>query len=577
MSAIQTVNPRAMVMRKKQALMVNVNAAKGLQEVLHSNLGPKGTLKMLVGGAGQIKITKDGRTLLGEMQIQHPTACMIGRTATAQDDSCGDGTTSVVLFAGELLSQAQRFIDEGLHPRIIADGFEKAREHVAEFLDDFKTSFDTGAGAEAVDDGAAGGGGGGGAAVGDSEAVVRLPPRDMLMAVARTALRTKLQPELADQLTQICTDAVLTIAVPGQPIDLHMIETMHMIHRSATETKLVKGLVMDHGVRHPDMPTHLENCYIMTCNVSMEYEKTEINSGFYYNSAEQREKMVSAERVFTDEKVAKILELKRKVCTKENGKNFVIVSQKGIDPVSLDALCKEGVMALRRAKRRNMERLTLACGGSPVNSVEDLDESVLGWAGKVYEQSLGDDKWTFVEDVQNPKSVTILMKGPNPHTIAQIKDAVKDGTRCVKNAIDDGGVVAGAGAFEIAAAESLRKFELQVSGKEKLGVRAFAQALLVIPKTLAKNSGLDILETMLAAQEEHQKTGKAVGIDVETGDPMLPAESGIWDNVNVKRQFISLSTIMASQLLLVDEVMRAGRNMKRSGPDGNPEQGDGGD
>ena len=171
-----------------------------------------------------------------------------------------------------------------------------------------------------------------------------------------------------------------------------------------------------------------------------------------------------------------------------------------------------------------------------------------------------------MEDVRNPKSVTILMKGPNPHTIAQIKDAVKDGTRAVKNAIDDGCVVPGAGAFEIAAAESLRKFELTVSGKEKLGVRAFGEALLIIPKTLAKNSGLDILDTILAAQEEHQKTGKAVGVDVETGDPMLPEESGIWDNALVKRQFVSLSTIMASQLLLVDEVMRAGRNMKRGGP-----------
>lgn len=540
MSAIQAINPRAMVMRKKQALMVNVNAAKGLQEVLHSNLGPKGTLKMLVGGAGQIKITKDGRTLLGEMQIQHPTACMIGRTATAQDDSCGDGTTSVVLFSGELLSQAQRFIDEGLHPRIIADGFEKAREHVVEFLDDFKVAVE-----------------------GDMR-----DHRDTLIAVARTALRTKLQPELADQLTQICTDAVLTISTRGEPIDLHMIEKMHMIHRSATETRLVKGLVMDHGVRHPDMPKYLEDCYILTLNVSLEYEKTEINSGFYYNSAEQREKMVKAERVFTDEKVQKILELKRAVCTKENGKTFVVISQKGIDPASLDALSKEGVLALRRAKRRNMERLTLACGGTPVNSVEDLDASVLGHAGKVYEQTLGEEKYTFVEDVANPKSVTILMKGPNPHTIAQIKDAVKDGTRCVKNAIDDGCVVPGAGAFEIAAAESLRKFELTVSGKEKLGVRAFGAALLVIPKTLAKNSGLDVLDTILAAQEEHQKEGKAIGIDVETGDPILPAECGIWDNSLVKRQFVSLSTIMASQLLLVDEVMRAGRNMKRSGPGG---------
>ena len=268
MSAIKAINPRAMVMRKKQALMVNVNAAKSLQEVLHSNLGPKGTLKMLVGGAGQIKITKDGRTLLGEMQIQHPTAIMIGRTATAQDDSCGDGTTSVVLFTGELLSQAQRYIDEGLHPRIIADGFEKARGHVMEFLDDFKV---TPGGADADLHG----------------------QRDLLMSVAKTALRTKLTRDLADQLTEICTDAVLTISTPGQPIDLHMIEKMHMIHRSAAETRLVRGLVLDHGVRHPDMPHELHNCFILTLNVSLEYEKTEVNSGFMYSSAEKRAKMVA--------------------------------------------------------------------------------------------------------------------------------------------------------------------------------------------------------------------------------------------------------------------------------------------
>lgn len=538
MSSVKRINPRAMVMRKKQALMVNVNAARGLQQVLRSNLGPKGTLKMLVGGAGQIKITKDGSTLLGEMQIQHPTACMIGRTATAQDASTGDGTTSVVLFTGELLAQASRFIDEGLHPRIIADGFEKAKEHAFEFLESFKNSHE-----EIINN------------------------RELLVNVARTALRTKLLTEMADQLAEICVDAVISISKPGEPIDLHMIERMHMVHRSASDTRLVNGLVLDHGCRHPDMPNRLTNVYILILNVSLEYEKTEVNSGFYYKSAEQRESMVDAERIYTDRKVQKIIELKRQVCTEENGATLCIINQKGIDPVSLDMLCREGgIMALRRAKRRNAERLSLACGGHPVNSVEDLTPECLGWAGSVWETRMGDDKYTFVEDVKNSQSCTILMKGPNPHTIAQIKDAVRDGTRSVKNAIDDAGVLAGAGAFEIALAESLTQFKRSVKGKMKLGVEAFKNALLVIPKTLAQNSGFDVLDTILALQEEHVASGKAVGLDVVTGDPMLPEAHGIWDNVNVKKQFIALSTIMAGQLLLVDEVMRAGRNMKKRGP-----------
>ncbi|KAF0749295.1 hypothetical protein AaE_007082, partial [Aphanomyces astaci] len=286
---------------------------------------------MLVGGAGQIKLTKDGNVLLHEMQIQHPTAAVIARAATAQDDITGDGTTSSVLFTGELLKQAERFLSDGLHPRILAEGFELAREEALRVLDNIKV---------------------------DKPDV--LQDRELLTSVARTSLRTKLDQQLADQLTEIVTDAVLTIATPGRPVDLHMIEIMHMVHQSAADTRLIKGLVLDHGSRHPDMPSELENCFIMTCNVSLEYEKSEVNSGFFYNSADQREKMVEAERKFTDDKVKQIIELKRHVCTDENKASFVIINQKGIDPLSLDMLAKEGILALRRAKRRNMERLTLA-------------------------------------------------------------------------------------------------------------------------------------------------------------------------------------------------------------------------
>lgn len=530
MASINTINPNAEVMRKQQALMVNVSAAKGMQEVLKTNLGPKGTLKMLVGGAGQIKITKDGNVLLHEMQIQHPTAALIARAATAQDDITGDGTTSTVLFCGDLLRIASRWVDEGVHPRMIVDGFHIAKNETTKFIEQFTTKLDTN-------------------------------DRETLLRVAASSLYTKLRPELADQFTEIVTDAVLTIRKEGQPIDLHMVERMHMAHRTATDSRLVKGLVMDHGARHPDMPKYLENCCILTCNVSLEYEKTEVNSGFFYSTAEEREKLVSAERVFTDAECRKIIDFKRRVCTPENGKNFVVINQKGIDPLSLDMMAKEGIIGIRRCKRRNAERLGLACGGYSVNSLEDLTEDCLGYAGKVYEHSIGDEKFTFVEDVRNPQSCTVLIYGPNPHTIAQLKDAVRDGLRAVKNALEADGLIAGGGAFELAAHEHLMEFSKTVEGKAKVGVRAYAEALLVIPKTLCENSGFDVMDTIISCQEALQKTKKPVGIDVVTGDPMDPVLEGVWDNVIVKKQIVQLTSVIASQLLLVDEVMRAGRKM----------------
>jgi T-complex protein 1 subunit zeta len=546
MSSISSLNDTAQYMRSGQALMVNTVAAKGLQDVMKSNLGPRGTLKMLVGGAGQIKLTKDGGVLLGEMQIQHPTAIMIARTATAQDTQTGDGTTSAVLFCGELMKMAERCISEGIHPRVVTAGFDLAKKHAIEFLEGFKLNKP-----DAATD------------------------RALLVDVARTSLRTKLDTKLADHMCEIVVDAVQCISREDQSaslgIDLHMVEIMHMMHRRAENTRLIRGLLMDHGARHPDMPKRLTNCYVLTCNVSLEYEQTEHTSQLMYKNAEERERMVSAERRFTDAKVKQIIDLKNKVCTPENGKTFVVFNQKGIDPLSLDALAKEGILGLRRAKRRNMERLCLACGGRPVNSFEDLDEDVLGFAGLVYEETLGEDKYTFVEQTANPSSCTIHVLGPNEHTIAQIKGAIRDGLRNVKNAIEDGAVVPGAGAFELALYQSLVEYKKTVSGKVRAGIQAFADAVLIIPKTLASNSGFDVMETLIKVQEEHERSGLAVGIDVHTGEPMLPENFGILDNFIVKRQFLHLSAVLATQLLLVDEVMRAGKKM---GKDKNREGGD---
>jgi T-complex protein 1 subunit zeta len=321
--------------------------------------------------------------------------------------------------------------------------------------------------------------------------------RELLLSVARTSLSTKLDSSLAEQLTPDIVDAVLAIyQAPAKP-DLHMVEIMTMQHRTAADTQLIRGLALDHGARHPDMAKRVENAYILTLNVSLEYEKSEINSGFYYSSAEQREKLVESERRFVDDKLRKIVELKKEVCGDDPKKGFVIINQKGIDPLSLDVLVKNGIFALRRAKRRNMERLQLVCGGTSQNSVDDMTPDVLGWAGLVYEHQLGEEKYTFVEDVKEPKSVTLLIKGPNSHTISQIKDAVRDGLRSVYNMIVDGSVVPGAGAFQVACAARLQseEFRKTVKGKAKWGVAAFADALLVIPKTLAANSGHDIQDS----------------------------------------------------------------------------------
>ncbi|KAK9864996.1 hypothetical protein WJX84_010287, partial [Apatococcus fuscideae] len=380
------------------------------------NQKAEGTIKMLVGGAGDIKLTKDGNVLLREMQIQNPTAVMIARTAVAQDDITGDGTSSTVLLIGELMKQAERYLSEGLHPRVLVQGFDAAKRATIEFLDSFKEDCSP-------------------------------TDRDMLRCVARTSLRTKVHQQLADQLTDIVVDAVLTIKQDDEPLDLFMVELMHMKHQLDKDTRLIKGLVLDHGSRHPDMPKRLEDCYILTCNVGLEYEKSEVNSGFFYSSAEQREALVAAERQVTDDRVHKIIDLKNQVCGTSK-KGFVVINQKGIDPMSLDLLAKAGILGLRRAKRRNMERLTLACGGFAINSIEELSPDCLGLAGAVYEHVLGEEKYTFVEDVPRPHSCTILIKGPADYTLAQIKDAIRDGLRAVKNTLDDVGVVPGAGAFE---------------------------------------------------------------------------------------------------------------------------------
>lgn len=476
-------------------------------------------------GAGDIKLTKDGNVLLHEMQIQHPTASLIAKASTAQNEQTGDGTTSTVLLIGELLKQSEIYINEGLHPRVVADGFELAKKRTLEILEEVKIPIDPN-------------------------------DRDLMTKVASTCLRTKVKPRVADKLTDICVDAVNVVRRPNQPIDLHMVEIMEMNHKTEEDTTLIKGLVLDHGARHPDMPKVLKDAYVLCMNVSLEYEKSTVHSTIVYKTAEEREMLVASERKFIDDRVRKVVELKEQVCTK--GEGFLLYNQQGIDPTSLDMLAEAGIMALRRAKRRNMERMPLCFGGYAINSLEDLSADCLGKADLVYEYVLGEEKYTFVESSKNVNSATILIKAAAKHTITQIKDAVYDGLRAVKNAIEDQALVPGAGAFEIAAYTKLLQYKNKLKDKTTFGVQAYADALTVLPKTLAANSGFDQQDVMVKLIHEHAENGLVVGLDLTSGEPINPVDVGIFDNYSVKKQLINSCSVIANNLLLVDEIMRAG-------------------
>ena len=535
MSSVNYINVKGEDVDREGALLMNLNASSSLMSVLRSNVGPKGTEKMLVGGAGQVKITKDGNVLLHEMSIVHPTAQMIARAATAQDDTVGDGSSSNVLLVGELFIQSFRFVKEGIHVSHLVDGIELAKKKSLEFLEECKYK------PEKID-------------------------REFLLNAARTALRTKLPTKLADQMTEIVTDAVLTIKRENN-IDLHMVEIIHQQQKMSTDTKLIKGLVLDHGGRHPSMPKRLENCYILNCNVSLEYENTEVHSKLIYSNAEQREKLLKSEHQATDALCQKIIALKREVCDSEEGKknnrHFMVINQKGIDPLSLDLLAREGILGLRRAKKRNAERLILACGGNAVNSFDDLTVNDLGYADLVYEEQLDEEKYTYIEGVKNPQSCTILVRAASGYEINQIKEAIRDGLRAVKNVFDDQSIIPGAGAFEIACSEMLKTYakSKEVEGKKYYGVNAFAEALLVIPKAVCENAGVDPQESIINVIKSYNENNKLMGIDInDNGKPINPVDHGIFDNYCVKKSMLNISPVLTQQFLMVDEIIRAGKH-----------------
>lgn len=509
--SIHLLNKKADSLRSTNVLMTNMNASKGMYEIIKSNLGPKGSYKMLVSSSGAIKITKDGNVLLNEMMIQHPTASMLSRICSSIDETLGDGSSSNLIVATSLIYLSEKYIlYENIHPRIITQGFDIAKGILLEFLDSMKIPVNI---EENFD-------------------------KELLYNVCKTCIRTKLPICLADKLADDLVESIKIIYKPTKQIDLHMIEIMDIKRNMSINTKLVRGMVLDHGCRHPNMPNKLTKCFILVLNVSLEYEKSEVFSSFVYSNAEDRDKLVESERKFTDDKVKKIIELKKILVEKKFKEtneiyNFAVFNQKGIDPISLDLLAKENIMALRRIKRRNLERIVLCCGGNPCNNVYDLTEEDVGYAGLVYEISINDEKYTFIEEVQNPKSCTIFIQAPNDYTIKQIKDAIRDGLRSIKNVIDDKCVLSGAGSFEIMAYCKLKDEEKKIKGKQKFALDIYANSLLNIPKVLLENSGLDIHQTLFNVIDKYNEDrSEPLGLDLDTGEPIIAHLKGKHKNIH---------------------------------------------
>mmetsp|Transcript_4882 Transcript_4882/g.12480 ORF Transcript_4882/g.12480 Transcript_4882/m.12480 type:complete len:523 (-) Transcript_4882:264-1832(-) len=495
---------------------ISISAAKGLQDVMKKNLGPKGAFKILVSGSGDIKITKSGNLLLKEMQIQNPIALLIAKTIYAQNFFCGDGTTSIILLLGELFRNIENYIEKNIHPQVLCEGINVAKKELESWL--------------------------------DSQIIIPKKKKQNLIKLAKSIFKTKIKNSHLDNISRIVVDAVLTIQRQKEISDINLIEILQMEDQNDSESRFVRGIVLDHGARHPDMPKILHNVFILVCNISLEYEKSEINSNFISTSYEKKGKLSNKERDIIDKKINKIIQLKRLVC-KGGNKSFLIVNQKGIDNISLDLLCREGILGLRRTKKKNMERISILCNAIPINSSDDIDSTVLGFAGIVYEKTIGEEKFTFIENVSNPFSGTILVKGMNAFLRKNTEEIIRDGIKSIKLCFEDKGYLLGGGITELNGSTHLSFYADKIHGEKKFGVLALSKSLLVIPETLNENEGKNFLKNR-KMQNEKEKFN--IHKKEET---FYPNKETIFDCFSSKKQVFNSVCSIATQILQIDEIL----------------------
>jgi thermosome len=516
----------------------NIMAARAVADAVRSTLGPKGMDKMLVDSMGDIVITNDGATILKELDIEHPAAKMIVEISKTQDNECGDGTTSAVVFAGELLKKSESLIEQNVHPTVISNGYRLASQEAIRVL--------KGMG-------------------------VKVSPTDKktLKLVAVTAMTGKSVGDEKDTLASIAVEAVTSIAEKSgekyvADIDNVQVEKKH--GGSVSDTKLIKGIILDKERVHSRMPKSVKNAKIALVDSAIEIKKTEVEAKIQIRDPMQMQK-------FLDEEENTIRAMVDKV-TKSGA--TVLMCEKGIDDLAQHYLAKKGLYAVRRVKRSDMEKLAKATGGKIVTNLDDLSQKELGKAAEVEEVKIGDSDMTFVTGCRNPKAVSVLVRGGTEHVVDEAERALHDALKVVSVAIEDEVIVPGGGATEIELALKLRDYGQSVGGREQLAIEAFAEALEIIPWTLAENAGMDAINVLIELKNSHtKKAGKAYGVDVMENRVSDMVKTKVLEPLRVKRQAIESATEVASMVLRIDDVI-ASKKMSPSEMQGPPGGGMGG-
>ncbi|MEM2380566.1 MAG: thermosome subunit alpha [Candidatus Nezhaarchaeales archaeon] len=504
----------------RDAQRANIMAVKIISEAVKSSLGPMGMDKMLVSSFGDVTITNDGATILKEMDIQHPAAKMMVEVAKAQDTEVGDGTTTAVVLAGELLRNAEELLDQDIHPTVIMDGYRKAMNKALEILDSIAIKVDP-------------------------------TDRDTLMKCALTTLSGKSAvAEAKELLAKLSVDAILQVARKVDDrwvVDVDDVKVEKKRGESLTETQLIGGIVLDKEVVHPGMPKRVEKAKIALLECPLEIEKTEMTAKINITNPEQM-------KAFLDEEANMLRKMVDKISSV--GAN-VVICEKGIDDVAQHFLAKKGILAVRRVKTSDMEKLAKATGGRIVTSIEDLSSADLGEAELVEERKIGDEKMTFITGCKNPKAVSILIRGSSDMSIKEAERSVHDSLCVVRNVVQDPKVVAGGGAAEVEVALKLRQWARSLAGREQLAALQFADALEAIPEILAENAGLEPLDIMVQLKAEHEKGGIYSGVNVFEGKVSDMVKLNVLDPLAVKKQAIKSATEAALMVLKIDDIIAA--------------------
>jgi thermosome len=522
--------------RGKEALRLNIMVAKTISEALKSTLSPKGMQKMLVDPFGDVVITHDGATIMKEMEVEHPTAKMMVDLAKAQEQEVGDGTTTVVILAGELLSKAQELLDLGIHPTIILEAYRKAAKYAIDVLESKLAE------------------------------KVQWNDKELLKKVAKIAMGSKLIAAAKDYLAEIVTDAVLSVYEERdgkRVVDLDNIKLEKKEGGSIFDTKLTRGLVIDKEVVHPDMPKLIKDAKIALIESALEIKKPEISSKIRVVSPTQVNEFLEQEKAMLKEMVDKIAEA---------GAN-VVFCQKGIDDIAQHFLAKRGIMAVRRVRKSDIEKLAKATGASIVVNIKDISPADLGYAGLVEERRVGEDKMVFVENCKDPKAVSILIRGGSKQVIDEAERSLHDALSVVRDVVEDGYVVPGGGAVHVFLALELDKYAKQLGGKEQIVVEKFAEALESIPRALIENSGEDPITMMAELKKAHVEGRNKYGFDVLKRKVDNMFENDIIEPLRVHKYAIRSAAEFATTVLKVDDIIAAAGKVGGKKPESKGEEG----